>query len=276
MRVDPSNVEQLRAWDGDQGAYWTKCAGRFDEGVASYHGQFLAAAAIDTTANVLDIGCGSGQTTRDAARCATAGSALGVDLSSRMIELARELTEREHVANATFQQADAQVHPFPDQYFDVTISRYGAMFFGDASAAFTNIGRAMRRGGRLILMCWQPLQRNEWISAFRAALAVGRELPMPPPRTLGPFSLSDPDQRTSHRLTPSWPVRRPRMGSALAGVLRHALQPAPVALPPRLVARCHVVVAVPQPDGPVDEFPDDVSMPGVPVGLGDHVYQDFV
>jgi SAM-dependent methyltransferase len=191
--VDPSNVEQLGVWDGDEGAYWAAHADRFDEGVAGYHGQFLAAAAIDATANVLDIGCGNGKTTRDAARCATAGSALGVDLSSRMIELARQLAEREHVANVTFQQADAQVYPFLDQYFDIAISRNGMMFFGDALAAFTNIARALRPGGRLVLLAWQPLQRNEWVSAFFAALAAGREL-FPPPGAPGPFFLSDPDR----------------------------------------------------------------------------------
>jgi SAM-dependent methyltransferase len=194
VQVDPANVEQLRAWDGHQGDYWTARADRINEGVAGYHDQFLAAAAIDATANVVDIGCGSGQTTRDAARCATAGSALGVDLSSRMIELARQLAEREQVSNATFHQVDAQVQPFPDQHFDIAISRHGAMFFGDPKAAFTNIARAMRPGGRLVLLTWQPLERNEWISAFRAALAAGRELPAPPPNAPGAFSLSDPDQ----------------------------------------------------------------------------------
>jgi SAM-dependent methyltransferase len=194
VRVDPSNVEQLAAWDGDQGAYWAARADRIDEGVAGYHDRFLAAAMIDATANVLDIGCGSGQATRDAARRATAGSALGVDLSSRMVELARGLAESQHVANATFQQADAQVHPFADQHFDIAISRHGAMFFGDAPAAFNNIARAVRPGGRLVLLSWQPLQRNEFISAFRTALAAGRELPTPQPGAPGPFSLSDPDQ----------------------------------------------------------------------------------
>lgn len=193
-RVDPSNVEQLSAWDGDQGAYWAARADRFDEAVAGYSDQFFAAAAIDVAANVLDIGCGSGQATRDAARCATAGSAFGVDLSSHLIELARERAAREQVANATFHQADAQVHPFPDQCFDIAMSRHGAMFFGNATAAFTNIARAMRPSGRLALLTWQPLQRNEWISAFRAAFAAGRELTMPPPDAPGPFSLSDPDQ----------------------------------------------------------------------------------
>jgi SAM-dependent methyltransferase len=146
--VDPSNLAQLAAWDGDAGAYWAVCADRFDEGVAGYRDQFLAAAAIDTTAKVLDVGCGSGQATRDAARCATAGSALGVDLSSRMIELARQRANREQVPNVTFHQADAQVHPFPDHGFTIVISRHGAMFFRDAPTAFTNIARAMSPGGR--------------------------------------------------------------------------------------------------------------------------------
>ncbi|WP_158895101.1 class I SAM-dependent methyltransferase [Amycolatopsis anabasis] len=191
-RVDPSNVEQLRAWDGDQGAYWAARADRFEEGVAAYHQHFFAAAAIGETATVLDIGCGSGRTTRDAARRAAAGSALGVDLSSPMIELARRRAELEGVPNATFEQADAQVHPFPERGFDLVISRHGVMFFGDAPAAFANLARALRPGGRLVLLAWQPVARNEWMSAFRTALAAGRDLPLPSPDAPGPVSLSDP------------------------------------------------------------------------------------
>ncbi|MGA9309100.1 MAG: methyltransferase domain-containing protein [Pseudonocardiaceae bacterium] len=189
--VDPSNVEQLAAWDGDAGAYWAARADRFDEGVAGYREQFLAAAAIDATETVLDVGCGSGQVTRDAARCAAPGQAFGVDLSSRMIELARQRAEREQVANVTFHQADAQVHPFPDDSFTIALSRHGAMFFRDAPTAFANIARALRPGGRLVLLTWQSFERNEWQSAFFTALAAGRDLPTPMP---GPFPLNDPDR----------------------------------------------------------------------------------
>jgi hypothetical protein len=63
---------------------------------------------------------------------------------------------------------------------------------GCVSAAFTNIARAMRSGGRLVLLSWQPMERNEWVSDFRTALAAGRDLPTPPPGT--PGSLKDPDQ----------------------------------------------------------------------------------
>jgi ubiquinone/menaquinone biosynthesis C-methylase UbiE len=99
--------------------------------------------------HVLDIGCGAGQTTRDAARLAVAGSVVGVDVSASMIERARRLTEAAGLHNVTFELADAQVQRFAAERFDVAISRFGTMFFADPFAAFTNIARAMRPRGRL-------------------------------------------------------------------------------------------------------------------------------
>jgi SAM-dependent methyltransferase len=114
-----------------------------------------------TTDRILDIGCRTGQTTRDAARAAVEGSALAVDLSSEMIALARRLAAAEGVANARFEQADVQIHPFAPAAFDVAIPRTGAMFFGDPVAAFRNIAGALRPSCRLALMAWQELARNE-------------------------------------------------------------------------------------------------------------------
>jgi len=163
LHVDPANAEQARAWDGDEGAYWAGNAGRFDRAVAAYHERFLAAAVIGRADRVLDIGCGTGQTTRDAARAAADGVALGVDLSGQMIALAGRLAAGHGIANARFEQADAQIHPFPAASFDVAISRTGTMFFADPAAAFANIARALRPGGRLALLAWQGPERNEWI-----------------------------------------------------------------------------------------------------------------
>jgi SAM-dependent methyltransferase len=162
--------------------------------VTAYHKRLLADAAIDETERVLDVGCGTGQTTRDAARAAASGSALGVDLSSAMIEHARTAAAAESVGNARFEQADAQIHPFDDASYDIAISRTGAMFFGDPVAAFANIRRALRPGGRLVLVTWQSVTSNEWIRELSAALAAGRDLPTPPPDAPGPFSLAQPDR----------------------------------------------------------------------------------
>ena len=192
--VDSSNAEQLRAWDGDEGEYWADHAEYFDRSVAVYHERLLAVAAIRETDRVLDIGCGTAQTTRDAARAASAGSALGIDLSSRMLDYARQRATDEGVNNVTFAQADAQIHPFDAGSYDVAISRSAAMFFGDHVAAFRNIGTALRPGGRLVLVTWQPLAGNEWIREISGALAAGRNLPVPQPDAPGPFALSDPDR----------------------------------------------------------------------------------
>jgi len=190
--VDPSNVEQARAWDGDEGAYWAAHAARFDQALAPFHQPLLDAAGISATHAVLDIGCGTGQTTRDAARAAHRGNALGVDLSAPMVDLARQLARDEGVANVRFEHADAQVHPFEPAGFDVAISRTGSMFFGDPPRAFANIAGALCHGGRLALLTWQAMTSNEWILELSTALAAGRDLPSPPPGAPGPFSLAEP------------------------------------------------------------------------------------
>jgi SAM-dependent methyltransferase len=153
--ANPSNAEALAAWDGDDGAYWAAHEVRFDDALARYHRRFLDAAAITSGEQVLDVGCGTGQSTRDAARLATPGLALGVDLSSRMIGRARQRAAEQDITNARFVQADAHVYPFEPRAFDVAISRTGAMFFGDPVAAFANIARALRPGGRVAgWPCW--------------------------------------------------------------------------------------------------------------------------
>jgi SAM-dependent methyltransferase len=194
VHVDPSNAEQLHAWDGDEGAYWADNAEYFERALAAYHDPFFAAAPIGTADRVLDVGCGTGLTTRDAARRSLSGSVLGVDLSSRMIEHARTRATAEGIGNVSFEQADAQIHPFEPGTFDVAISQTGAMFFGDLTAAFVNIRRALRPGGRLVLLSWQPLASNAWVRELTGALAAGRDLPAPPPGAPGPFSLDDPER----------------------------------------------------------------------------------
>lgn len=192
LQVDPANAEQARAWDGEEGSYWAESADQFDRALRGYRARFLDTAAIGPDERVLDIGCGTGETTRDAARRATAGRVLGVDLSAAMLRVARQRAAVEGLANVDFEQADAQIHPFPAE-FDVAVSRTGTMFFAGPTAAFRNIARALRPGGRLVQLVWQAPPRNEWIGAFTTALAAGRSLPAPPPDAPGPFSLADPE-----------------------------------------------------------------------------------
>jgi SAM-dependent methyltransferase len=142
--------------------------------------------------HVLDIGCGTGQSTRQAARTARAGSALGVDISAPAIKRAHELARAEGLRNVTFEYADAQVHRFPPEQFDLAISRFGTMFFVDPVAAFANIGRALRPAGRLVMMVWQARERNEWDVAIHQSLEAAEGPVAGASGGPDPFSLADP------------------------------------------------------------------------------------
>ena len=194
IHVAASNTEQAAAWDGDEGAYWAEHARRFDDAIARHHERLLGVLELAADSRVLDIGCGTGQSTRDTARRAPAGSALGVDLSTRMLEVARRQAAHEGLHNVTFEQADVQVHPFPPAAFDLVISRTAAMFFGDKPTAFANLARALRSRGQLAMLVWQDAPRNEWVTCLMNAIAAGRDLPEPPPDGPHPFSMAEPNQ----------------------------------------------------------------------------------
>jgi SAM-dependent methyltransferase len=190
-----------RAWDGEEGDQWTKFADEFDYTHRSIWARFLATGPIGRADRVLDIGCGCGQSTRDAARLAHEGDALGIDLSSAMLDVARWRATAEGVLNVEFRRADAQVYPFDAGTFDVAISRFGVMFFDDPTAAFTNIASALHSGGRVAMLAWQDVTKNEWIMTVRETLAAGRDLPMPQAGVPGPMGLADPDH--VHRMLAS-------------------------------------------------------------------------
>ncbi|MBY8875400.1 methyltransferase domain-containing protein [Micromonospora sp. PLK6-60] len=181
------NAHQAEAWNGYEGRHWADHQDRYDAVNAGFNELLLA--AVRPGDRVLDVGCGTGQLTRLAAR---AGHAVGVDLSAPMLDRARATAVEEGVSTVEFVRADAQVHPFPAAAYDVALSRFGVMFFADPVAAFGNIGRALRPGGRLAFVCLDDFHRGD-LGAVLGALAAQ----LPPSGTDGtgaaePLSLADP------------------------------------------------------------------------------------
>jgi SAM-dependent methyltransferase len=190
--VAPGNEAQAQAWDGDEGELWARHADFFEESTRPHQALLMAAAAIGAGERVLDVGCGSGGSTIEAARAASEGSAVGIDLSSAMVRTARDRAAARGVGNARFVQGDAQVFGFEPASFDVAISRTGTMFFADPVAAFGNLARAIRPDGRVALVSWRAPDHNEWFGSFVDAMTLGRP-PAPPPRDApGPFAHADP------------------------------------------------------------------------------------
>ena len=159
----------------------------YDAELQRHNEVFRAAARVEARDQVLDIGCGTGLSTRQAARAAVAGSAVGVDTSAPMLEVARQVSVEEGLTNVGYEQADAQVHPFPPERFDLCISRFGTMFFADPLAAFVNIGSAVRPEARLVMLVWQERDRNEWASVRQTLTGVAAT-----PSGPNAFSLGDP------------------------------------------------------------------------------------
>jgi SAM-dependent methyltransferase len=188
------NTAQADAWNGYEGQHWAANADRYDAVNCGFNSFVLDAAAIGAGDRVLDIGCGNGQLTRLAARAARHGAAIGVDLSIPMVETARLRARREGLDNVTFEPGDVQAYPFPERSFDVALSRFAVMFFSDPVAAFRNIRRALRPGGRLVFVCMTALAGTDLGTVFAELAPHLRTAEADPgePTEAGPESFADP------------------------------------------------------------------------------------
>ena len=188
------NEAQREHWNSDEAGHWVVAQDRYDRQLEQFGDAVLAAAKIHPDDRVLDIGCGSGTTTLMAAP--TAAAAVGVDISEPMLDLARRRASDAGTSNARFVLGDAQIDDLGGA-FDVAISRFGVMFFDDPAAAFGNIASALAPGGRLVFVCWQGRDRNEWLLV--PGLAAAAHVPLPDTGDgggPGMFSLADPEATT--------------------------------------------------------------------------------
>ncbi len=179
-------------WNSDVGRVWTDHQSELDRLFSEVSALLLDRAAPGLGERVLDIGCGAGATTL-AAQEATGenGQALGADISAPMLARATERAKAES-SRAHFILADAQTHPFAPDHFDLAMSRFGVMFFDDSTAAFRNIARALRPGGRITFVCWAAARDNPWF-AINGRITQARLGPLPQtaPDAPGPFRFAE-------------------------------------------------------------------------------------
>lgn len=189
--AEPRNQAEIEAWNTSRGHDWVRLQPELETLFSGVTTLLLDAADPRPGDRVLDIGCGAGDTTLAfAARLGPRGLCLGIDISDPLIAHARSRLPAGGPAG--FLIADAQTHAFDPDSHDLAVSRFGVMFFDDEIAAFRNIARALRPGGRMVLAAWAPANTNPWFT-IPASAAEARVGPMPPapPATTGPLGFQD-------------------------------------------------------------------------------------
>jgi SAM-dependent methyltransferase len=120
------------------------------------------------------------------------GAAVGNDITAALLEVARRRAAAAGLDNVELLEADAEVHAFEEMGYDAVISRFGVMFFSNPAAAFHNLHRAVRGGGRLVVVCPGDPRQSEWVAVAFAAAAPHVGVPrLGPPGAPGPFAFAD-------------------------------------------------------------------------------------
>ena len=178
---------------------WVRNERIFDAAFAPFTAAVLGAADLGSARRVLDVGCGTG-TLLDAAVAAGA-DAVGVDISSAMVEAARRRVPTATVVTADAQTADL-LAAAPGAPFDRVVSRFGVMFFADPEAAFANIRSATAPHPRLAFVCWREGETYMFSLALRALTARLADPPVRPKTgTPGPMGLANRTDRIREVLT---------------------------------------------------------------------------
>jgi SAM-dependent methyltransferase len=188
-----ANQTQIEYWNDKSGGKWVRHQETLDRQIGPHGATVIQATAIKPGEAVLDVGCGCGGTTFEIAReVGPEGRVTGLDISAPMLARARERASAQALTHVEFLQGDAQVFDLPTATYDAAVSRFGIMFFDDPVAAFSNIRRALKPGGRLAFACWRPPQENPWV--MLPMMEASKHVAMPPapePGEPGPFAFGD-------------------------------------------------------------------------------------
>lgn len=191
-----ANEQQRQMWSSERFVgIWKRVNPTFENVTAP----LFEALAPQPGEQILDVGCGGGLTTLQLAQLTSpGGSVTGIDISEPLLAIASERAAAAALDNIRFVCADAQEANIAGGPFDAATSRLGVMFFSDPPAAFANIRRHLRPGGRLVFICFQPESANPWYPAQ----ILAKYAPPPPDSPFPPltqFALSE-ERFTRHVL----------------------------------------------------------------------------
>jgi SAM-dependent methyltransferase len=190
------NAQQIEFWNGPVGEKWARLQRFIEPLLKPFADAAMARLAPQPGERVLDIGCGAGDTALMLAdRVLGHGFVLGIDVSRALLQRATARAAAIPEYPIRFLEADAATHRFEPASFDALHSRFGVMFFADPAAAFANLARALKPGGRLAFICWRDRRENEWVRVPARIAHKHTDLPpAPPPTEPGPFAFAEKER----------------------------------------------------------------------------------
>jgi SAM-dependent methyltransferase len=186
------NKIQANYWSSTPGLKWIKFEEELDVVFDQVNQELIRRANPQSGEHVLDIGCGTGATSRAFSQhLAPDGSVTALDISEPLLKHAESRSAGSAV-DSRYCFLDAQQDVIPGAPFDIVTSRFGIMFFSDPVSAFVNIRRHLTKNGRLIVAAWAPMKGNPWFEVPRNAAVAQLGPPDPSyPNAPGPLGFQN-------------------------------------------------------------------------------------
>lgn len=185
-------VEMVDCWRNNA-QYWTKYSDVIAGMFAPLTEVMIERAGIREGQSVLDVAGGAGEPSITIAeRVGPNGSVMCTDAVAEMVEAARSEANRRRLKNMQFQQCTADSLPFPENSFDVVVSRLGVMFFPDAVAAMREMLRVVRPGGSLTFAVWGKSDVNPFCYLVSGVMDQHVKAPAPDPDAPNAFRFAEP------------------------------------------------------------------------------------
>lgn len=138
-------------------------SGRMQFSNREYLGYMVSKIAPDFTDSVLEVAAGTCACGR--AIAPHVRNVVCLDMTSEMLAVGKAQAEREELTNMTFVSGDSVELPFPENSFDIVLSRLAFHHFPDASQPFSEMARVLKPGGKLVMIdmeaAEEPLRKTE-------------------------------------------------------------------------------------------------------------------
>ena len=182
--------DMLDVWR-ESAQYWTRHSDTIHQMFVPLTRALIERAGIVAGQNVLDVAGGAGEPSLTIAEAVGPGGTVTcTDGVAEMVEAARAEAERRGISNIQFRQCAADSLPFPDESFDVVVSRLGVMFF--PVEAFREMLRVLKPGGRLAFAVWGKSDVNPFCYVVTRVMEQHVKSPAADPDAPNAFRFAEP------------------------------------------------------------------------------------